>query len=206
MKLSTFILLTIALGSTLAVRFGRHHHHHPCRGHSKPWKNISVSSSGTTDMKNGSGGASITENKNVDNLLLKNNVTGSQINHFKKVASSRTIGRDVTSIETSGNNEIDIGGAALLKKSGHRHGHGHGHGYYPYPVYYGGYRGGHAHASAKASAKARSWGNAFNGGASASAKASAKVRAGYRGPYWRPHYHHHGHHHHGYPLYIGDSK
>ena len=201
MKLTTLLLLTIALKTAMA---GRRHGHFPCGygyKRSRPWKNISVSSSGTTEMKNGSGGASITENKNVDNLLLKNHHTGSQINHFKKVANSRVIGKDVTSIETSGNNEIDIGGAALLKKS-HGHGHGHGHyyghghhhhghlhGYYPY---YGGSYG----VSHKASAKAKAWSNGRGAGARASAKAHSRYHSRFHG--------HHGHHH---PVvFIGDNQ
>ena len=90
------------------------------------WKTLGVDSSGTTNLKNGTGGAQLVSNKNEDNLLMKNNQLGTVLNHNKALESSKLTGADVTSIETSGNNSIDIGSAALLKHSAHE-GYAHDH-------------------------------------------------------------------------------
>ena len=186
MKLTTFLILGLAIGQLSAL------HLRPKRCKKKgKWGNISVSSSGTSSLKNATDGGSYTSNQNVDNLLMTNAHTGTTVNHHKKRENSRLIGGDVTSIETSGNNEIDIGGAALLKKAGRGRRHKHRHGrhyhrpcYYPGPTYgpwgYGGYGGAYAHAHAGANA----WGSGPYGGANAYAHAHARSnRWGGYGPY-----------------------
>jgi len=195
MKLTSLLLITLALGQLSAL--------HPLRkcSKNKKWSNLSVSSSGTATLKNATDGASYTANTNKENVLMTNAHTGVTLNHNKVRENSRLIGGDVTSIETSGNNEIDIGGAALLKKAGRKHKkhyHGHGHGYGPFPCYggyprpYYGYGGAHAHANAHAHAHGRGgrasagahaharggWNRWGRGGAHANAHAKAKVKGG----------------------------
>ena len=173
----------------------------PCQK-GNPWTNLTVTSSGTTDMKHGSGGAAMTTNKSIENLLLENKHTGSQINHHKKHEKSRIVGKDVTSIETSGNSVTDIGAPSLLGKlhHGHKHGH-HGHGHWHghhghhgcggpwwggdhehshYPAYWNQYHGAYSNASAKA--KAHAW--TAGGKSTAKAKAKAKAQSGTWG--WGP--------------------
>ena len=193
MKLTHFILMAM----TMAPIWSIHPHHGRviplCRKKSNAWKNLTVTSSGTTDMKHGSGGAAITSNKQVENLLLQNKHNHSQINHHKKTEKSRIVGREVTSIETSGNSVTDIGAPSLLGKvHGHHHHHhrrrgcgcggpwwGYSNG--AYPAYWNGYAGASANAAAAASAGANAWGP--GGSASARAKAKAKSAAWGYGPY-----------------------
>ena len=93
------------------------------------WRNIGITNNGSTELKNGTGGASLTSNKNVENLHLENCASGNKINHYKKTENSRLIAGQATSLETNGNSSIDIGAPSLLNKAhGHGHGHGHRHG------------------------------------------------------------------------------
>ena len=133
----------------------------PCRrGRKTSWKNVSVSSSGSTELKHASGGSSLTSNKKVENLLMDDKARGKTVNHYKKVEKSRMIGDDVTSLETNGNSEIDVGSPALLRRSRrsrrqhHHHGLNWGYGGYGgYAGYaghshYGGYRSGYGRTHA----------------------------------------------------------
>ena len=49
-----------------------------------PWNSISILSSGSTELTNASGGASINSDKNEENLLMTNKRRGTTVNHNKK--------------------------------------------------------------------------------------------------------------------------
>ena len=119
---------------------------------------MAVQSSGTTAMKRGSGGTALTSNKRTEHLLISGK--RSSVSHLKKKNKTRIIGEDVTSIDTSGNAEINTGSAALLKRN-RRGRHHHGHHYHRYsrasnrlrgysrPYHYGGHWGSHASPNAR---------------------------------------------------------
>ena len=111
--------------SALGIAVESHAYGVPCKRPSgdNSWNNVSVSSSGSTELKKATGGASLTSNKKVENLLMNDKRRGKSINHYRKAEKSRMIGEDVSSLETNGNAEIDIGSPALLKRSRRRRRH-----------------------------------------------------------------------------------
>ena len=150
MKLIKVFMITLAIGQSLSVAVGG------CKAGktSSAWDKISVSSSGEAKLQNITDGASKISNVRKENILMQSH--GKQLNQNRHVEKSRVIGGGITEIETNGNNEIDVGSPALLKKANqahapsHGHGHGfggygHGHGYGGYGHGYGGYGHGHGH-------------------------------------------------------------
>ena len=110
----------------------------PPKRRSNHWDKISVSSSGEAKLQNITDGASKVSNVKKENILMRSH--GKQLNQNRHVEKSRVIGGGITEVEVNGNNEIDVGSPALLKRA-HRHGHGHhghhghGHGHYGHHGY-----------------------------------------------------------------------
>ena len=119
-------ILALLVASTLSIHLSQGPYAAPCRrrpsrrSSDNSWDNISVSSSGATELKNATGGASLTSNKKVENLLMNDKARGKSVNHYRKSEKSRMIGETVSSLETNGNAEIDIGSPSLLKRSRRR--------------------------------------------------------------------------------------